>query len=122
MKFSFITLFSSSKVTFREFIFDLETTRNPADPIVALHRELNFMKLSGFVRPGNSRKPWIFILLLETVSPGSGGAVVKDSTLATDSKLWRKSWFSPGALVFSQGKLIGWVRINIVRKVISQLL
>jgi hypothetical protein len=31
--------------------------------------------------------------------------------------------FSPGAIRFlPQGKLAGWVRINIVRKVISQLL
>jgi hypothetical protein len=36
------------------------------------------------------------------------------------STLCRKSWVFSG--FFPQGKLTGWVRINIVRKVISQLL
>jgi hypothetical protein len=52
------------------------------------------------------------------------------SILATDScekslslTLYRKSWVFTGCSGFlPQGKLAGWVRINTVRKVISQLL
>jgi hypothetical protein len=49
--------------------------------------------------------------------------ITSDSWEKSQSTLNRKSWVFSGCSGFlPQGKLTGWVRINIVRKVISQLL
>ena len=52
-----------------------------------------------------------------------GSILAMDSCEKSQSTLCRKSWvFSECSGFLSQGKLTGWVRINTVRKVISQLL
>jgi hypothetical protein len=51
-----------------------------------------------------------------------GSVVATDSCEKSQSTLCRKSKIFYGSSGFlTQGKLIGWVRINIVKKVISQL-
>jgi hypothetical protein len=52
-----------------------------------------------------------------------GSILATDSCEMSQSTLCRKSWVFSGSYGFlPQGKLTGWVRINIVRKVMSQLL
>ena len=52
-----------------------------------------------------------------------GWILATDSCEKSQSTLCRKSWVFSGCSGFlPQGKLTGWVRINIVKKVISQLL
>ena len=52
-----------------------------------------------------------------------GSILATDSREKSHSTLCRKSWFFSGCSGFlPQGKLTGWVRINTVKKVISQLL
>ena len=52
-----------------------------------------------------------------------GSILTTDSCEKSRSTLCRKSWVFSGCSSFlPQGKLTGWVRINTVRNVISQLL
>jgi hypothetical protein len=52
-----------------------------------------------------------------------GWILATDSCEKSQSTLFRKSWVFSGCSGFlPQGKLTGWVRINTVKKVISQLL
>jgi hypothetical protein len=52
-----------------------------------------------------------------------GLILAMDSCEKSQSSLCRKSWlFSGCSVFFPQGKLTGWIRINTVKKVISQLL
>ena len=52
-----------------------------------------------------------------------GSILATDSREKSQSTLCRMSWVLSGCSGFlPQGKLTGWVRINTVRKVISQLL
>ena len=52
-----------------------------------------------------------------------GSILATDSCEKSQSTLCRKSWVFSGRSGFlPQGKLTGWVRINTVKKVISQLL
>ena len=52
-----------------------------------------------------------------------GSILATDSCEKSQSTLCRKSWVFSGCSGFlPQGKLTGWVRINTVKKVISQLL
>jgi hypothetical protein len=52
-----------------------------------------------------------------------GSILATDSCEKSRSTLCRKSWVFSGASSFlTQGKLTGWVRINTVKNVISQLL
>jgi hypothetical protein len=52
-----------------------------------------------------------------------GSILATDSCEKSLSTLCRRSWIFSGSYGFlPQGKLTGWVRINTVRKVISQLL
>jgi hypothetical protein len=51
-----------------------------------------------------------------------GWILATDSCEKSQSTLCRKSWVFSGCSSFlPQGKLTGWVRINTVKKVISQL-
>jgi hypothetical protein len=57
------------------------------------------------------------------ISEFVGSILATDSCEKSQSTLWRKSLVFSGCSGFlPQGKLTGWVRINTVKKVISQLL
>ena len=57
------------------------------------------------------------------ISEMVGSILTTDSCEKSQSTLYRKSWVFSGCSSFlPQGKLTGWVRINTVRNVISQLL
>jgi hypothetical protein len=73
------------------------------------------MRLGASVAQSSEQAP--FISLME------GLILATDSCEKSQSTLCRKSWvfFGRSGLV-PQGKLTGWVRINTVKKIISQLL